>query len=188
MSSGVIRADIQHDRARAFEAWQAERAAVDEPVPLDRMTVADAVQTALLYNQTLQSAVLEKEVARGQVVSALVVVAPTVSAGSTLSDGTDDARHVLDVTARQPLFRAGGATAALAYAGWMRARVAVRPMDEIEARQLLGVGLNANVDEINAAHRRLIAQVHPDRGGTAELARRVNAARDLLLGQVKADG
>jgi hypothetical protein len=82
----------------------------------------------------------------------------------------------------------GGATAALAYAGWMRARVAVRPMDEIEARQLLGVGLNANVDEINAAHRRLIAQVHPDRGGTAELARRVNAARDLLLGQVKADG
>jgi outer membrane protein TolC len=113
MSSGVIRADIQHDRARAFEAWQAERAAVDEPVPLDRLTVADAVQTALLYNQTLQSAVLEKEVARGQVVSALVVVAPTVSAGSTLSDGTDDARHVLDVTARQPLFRAGGATAAL---------------------------------------------------------------------------
>jgi heme A synthase len=82
----------------------------------------------------------------------------------------------------------GGATAALAYAGWMRARVAVRPMDEIEARQLLGVGLNANADEINAAHRRLIAQVHPDRGGTAELARRVNAARDLLLGQVKADG
>jgi curved DNA-binding protein CbpA len=70
----------------------------------------------------------------------------------------------------------------------MRARVAVRPMDEIEARQLLGVGLNANADEINAAHRRLIAQVHPDRGGTAELARRVNAARDLLLGQVKADG
>ncbi len=82
----------------------------------------------------------------------------------------------------------GGATAALAYAGWMRARVAVRPMDEIEARQLLGVGLNANAEEINAAHRRLIAQVHPDRGGTAELARRVNAARDLLLGQMKADG
>jgi hypothetical protein len=75
----------------------------------------------------------------------------------------------------------GAATAALAYAGWMRARVAVRPMDEIEARQLLGVGLNADPEEINAAHRRLIAQVHPDKGGTAELARRVNAARDLLI-------
>ena len=113
MGSGVIRADIQHDRARAFEAWQAERAAVDEPVPFERLTLADAVETSLLYNKALQSAVLEKEVARGQVVSALAVVAPTVSAGSTLSDGTDDGKHVLDLTARQPLFRAGGATAAL---------------------------------------------------------------------------
>jgi hypothetical protein len=75
----------------------------------------------------------------------------------------------------------GAATAALGFGGWMRARVAVRPMDEIEARQLLGVGLDASGDEIQAAHRRLIAQVHPDKGGTAELARRVNAARDLLL-------
>jgi hypothetical protein len=82
----------------------------------------------------------------------------------------------------------GAATAALGYAGWMRARVAVRPMDEIEARQLLGVGLSADAEEINAAHRRLIAQVHPDRGGTAELARRVNAARDLLLGRIAAGG
>ena len=82
----------------------------------------------------------------------------------------------------------GGATAALAYAGWMRARVAVRPMDEIEARQLLGVGLNADAEEIHAAHRRLIAQVHPDRGGTADLARRVNAARDLLLGRLQGGG
>lgn len=82
----------------------------------------------------------------------------------------------------------GAATAALAYAGLMRARVAVQPMDEVEARQLLGVGLNADSAEINAAHRRLIAQVHPDKGGSAELARRVNAARDLLLGQLGTTG
>jgi hypothetical protein len=82
----------------------------------------------------------------------------------------------------------GAATAALAYAGLMRARVAVQPMDEIEARQILGVGLNADAEEIHAAHRRLIAQVHPDRGGTADLARRVNAARDLLLGRLNAAG
>lgn len=82
----------------------------------------------------------------------------------------------------------GAATAALGYAGLMRARVAVRPMDEIEARQLLGVGLNADAEEINAAHRRLIAQVHPDRGGTADLARRVNAARDLLLARMASGG
>ena len=73
------------------------------------------------------------------------------------------------------------ATAALGFGGWMRGKVAAIPMDEIEARQLLGVGLRASQEEIQAAHRRLIAAAHPDRGGDAELARRLNAARDLLL-------
>ena len=82
----------------------------------------------------------------------------------------------------------GAATAALTYAGLMRARVAALPMDEIEARQLLGLGLNADAEAIHAAHRRLIAQVHPDRGGTAELARRVNAARDVLLDRLAKGG
>lgn len=82
----------------------------------------------------------------------------------------------------------GAATMALGYAGFMRARVAAQPMDEIEARQLLGVGLNAGADEINAAHRKLIANVHPDRGGAADMARRVNAARDLLLARLNSRG
>lgn len=50
-----------------------------------------------------------------------------------------------------------------------------------DARGLLGVGERATADEIRAAHRRLIERVHPDKGGTDELTRRVNAARDLLL-------
>jgi len=50
-----------------------------------------------------------------------------------------------------------------------------------EARAILGVGPGAGAEEIRAAHRRLVAQVHPDKGGTAELTRRVNAARDVLL-------
>lgn len=55
---------------------------------------------------------------------------------------------------------------------------------EAEARAILGVDDSADADEIRAAHRRLAAQVHPDRGGSVDLARRVNAARDLLLKRV----
>ena len=50
-----------------------------------------------------------------------------------------------------------------------------------DARDVLGVAANADVAEIRAAHRRLIASAHPDRGGSAEETRRLNAARDRLL-------
>ncbi|WP_232328849.1 MULTISPECIES: J domain-containing protein [Sphingomonas] len=50
-----------------------------------------------------------------------------------------------------------------------------------EARQLLGLGADADADQVRDAHRRIIARVHPDAGGTIELARRTNLARDVLL-------
>ncbi|QLC25260.1 DnaJ domain-containing protein [Parasphingopyxis algicola] len=62
-------------------------------------------------------------------------------------------------------------------------RRAMMPVSE--ARELLGVGEDADHDTIRAAHRRLIARVHPDAGGSAELARRVNAAREILLSEVR---
>jgi len=59
--------------------------------------------------------------------------------------------------------------------------------EEVEARAVLGVGPHADAAAIRAAHRRLLAGVHPDRGGSTELARRINAARDVLVGR-PADG
>ncbi len=50
-----------------------------------------------------------------------------------------------------------------------------------EARDLLGLRAGASADDIRTAHHRLIARVHPDAGGSAALASRVNAARDLLV-------
>ncbi|RYM14485.1 MULTISPECIES: J domain-containing protein [Sphingobium] len=62
------------------------------------------------------------------------------------------------------------------------APVAPPPADDVaKARALLGVAPDADAGTIRAAHRRLIASVHPDKGGTEALAAQINAARDLLL-------
>lgn len=67
---------------------------------------------------------------------------------------------------------------------WLR-RKPGGAMTEAEARAILGVGADASVNDIRAAHRRLIQAVHPDRGGSAELAKRLNGARDLLLRRLR---
>lgn len=73
--------------------------------------------------------------------------------------------------------------AGLLYVGYRRGRFRhdVPPMPLEDARRLLGVPADASVADIRAAHRRLIAKVHPDAGGSEELARRINAARDALI-------
>jgi DnaJ homolog subfamily C member 19 len=53
-----------------------------------------------------------------------------------------------------------------------------------DAAKLLDVSPGADAETVLAAHRRLIAKVHPDAGGTADLAARVNQARDTLLQQI----
>ncbi len=55
-------------------------------------------------------------------------------------------------------------------------------MSRDEALAVLGLADGASADEIKAAHRRLIQRVHPDVGGSADLAARINRAKDVLLG------
>lgn len=68
------------------------------------------------------------------------------------------------------------------------ARSAALDIDEAAARALLGVSATAGKAEIRAAHRRLIAAAHPDRGGAQEMSARLNVARDLLLKRANAAG
>lgn len=56
-------------------------------------------------------------------------------------------------------------------------------MSREEACAVLGVTPDASEDEIKAAYRRLMRKVHPDQGGSDELASRVNRARAILLGE-----
>ena len=52
---------------------------------------------------------------------------------------------------------------------------------EQRARKILGVASGADEATIRAAHRRLLSDMHPDRGGSAAMTTEINAARDLLL-------
>jgi DnaJ family protein C protein 19 len=55
-------------------------------------------------------------------------------------------------------------------------------MSRAEALAVLGLEDGASAEEIRAAHRRLILQAHPDKGGSNYLAAKINEAKDVLLG------
>jgi hypothetical protein len=63
----------------------------------------------------------------------------------------------------------------------VRDRVHDTDMSIEEAWQVLGLEPGAGPEEIRAAHRRLMRDVHPDRGGSDAMAARVNRAKDLLV-------
>ena len=54
-------------------------------------------------------------------------------------------------------------------------------MDARQAREILGVSDDASDQAIIDAHRRLMQKVHPDKGGSAYLARQLNEAKRVLL-------
>ena len=57
-----------------------------------------------------------------------------------------------------------------------------------QARKLLRVGRGASKEDILAAHKQLIAIVHPDKGGSSAEVHEANDARDLLLDELNASG
>ena len=56
-------------------------------------------------------------------------------------------------------------------------------MSREEAGEILGVSPDASREEIIEAWRRLIKRMHPDSGGSAFLAAKINAAKSVLLGE-----
>lgn len=54
-------------------------------------------------------------------------------------------------------------------------------MSKREAALILGVRESATVERIKEAHRRVLLLNHPDRGGSAHIAAKINEAKDLLL-------
>ncbi len=62
-----------------------------------------------------------------------------------------------------------------------RAHAGVSMMSEEEAYEILGLQPGESREAIAAAYRAAMKKVHPDQGGTGELAVRLNLARDVLL-------
>lgn len=58
---------------------------------------------------------------------------------------------------------------------------AVQTMSKQQALSILGLQVDASKKEIIEAHKRLIQKVHPDKGGSEELAIQINHAKKLLL-------
>jgi len=60
------------------------------------------------------------------------------------------------------------------------ANMAEAEMTRELALEVLGLSGEVTEDDIVKAHRRLMQKLHPDRGGTDYLAKKINAARDYL--------
>lgn len=54
-------------------------------------------------------------------------------------------------------------------------------MSKDEAFKILGLNSEANHDEINNAYLNLMKLLHPDKGGSAYFAQKLNEARERLL-------
>ncbi|HXI86562.1 MAG TPA: DnaJ domain-containing protein [Parvularculaceae bacterium] len=54
-------------------------------------------------------------------------------------------------------------------------------MQADEAASILGVPTDASPEAVRAAHKKLIGQLHPDKGGTDYLAAKINDAREVLI-------
>lgn len=62
-------------------------------------------------------------------------------------------------------------------------RAAPRPgvMSEDEAYEVLGLHKGASRDDVVRSHRSLMKKLHPDHGGSTDLAAKVNEAKDVLM-------
>jgi outer membrane protein TolC len=112
LSRDALYEDLRLSREEAYESWLRIRESGDIPIPAERLALDEAVRIALLYNKSLQAKIQEREIARGQVVSAYQLALPRVDASAATEYGTSD-HDTARLTLRQPVFRGGGVTAGL---------------------------------------------------------------------------
>lgn len=111
-SDADIAFEMKEGRREAYQEWKnmRDRGESRDAMVNGGLALDDAIKLALQYNKPLQSAVQEREVARGERISAYAVVLPNavLTAGaSRLEKGrgnSDIDRYSAGVTVTQPLF------------------------------------------------------------------------------------
>lgn len=100
-----------------------------------------------------------------------------------LSDDPDGARLLEAYLDRRfPGWRQAGEGEGDAGRDGARARRARNAaMSEDEAYEVLGLRKGASREDVSRAHRTLMKKLHPDQGGSTNLAARVNEAKDVLM-------
>jgi hypothetical protein len=117
------------------------------------------------------------------VILALLTIALVLTGRAAFAFLTAGAAWLLLFGARAPWTRTGyrrngpGPDQNRSRSGQLR----TNSMSRAEALKVLGLEEGATVADIRAAHRRLIQQIHPDKGGTDYLAAKINEAKDVLL-------
>jgi len=137
LSRAALEQRIQEARTEAADAWSNRLAGAECDLPrlAGTLTLPDALTLALAHNKTLQSALLEREIAQGRITEAYGQALPTLSAQGTAArldpapaggaggtDGDPFTRYSAGLQLRQPLYRGGAIGAALTasrlYAFW----------------------------------------------------------------------
>lgn len=85
---------------------------------------------------------------------------------------------------RDRAIRANGAGEGMIPGAGARPPAAKTALAHDEAAAILGLAPDASADDIRAAHKKLIGQLHPDKGGTDYLAAKINDARRVMLARL----
>jgi hypothetical protein len=99
-----------------------------------------------------------------------------------ISDCSDDAASQQVLTAYLDRHHDGWRDTAASAGDAANENAAPAALTREEAFRILGLESGADAAAIKEAHRRLMKKFHPDQGGSAWFAARINEARDLLLG------
>jgi hypothetical protein len=165
---------------RLLPMWQMFKSRVGSSAQKSAASVSKIKTSYLAMTLDHDSGEMDGEVVKGKFAGSQLsdlALAQLVELAAELTSDSDSAQVFEAYMDRNhPDWREGGyqssAQASLQEGAEMTAELAC---------EILGLQSSASKDEITHAHRSLMQKMHPDRGGSDYLAKKINLAKDFLL-------